>query len=311
MEEEEEAICPPKMPEFFPRMSTNQRPRLNTTTEESGGDSSSSGILDERILLLVFGSIQWDVRALCATASVSRKLRAVANRLLWREVCAYRAPRMMEALTGGGSSSRIGGGWHALAKLLFFCSGCDSTRHFRMGQSCPGHLVKASRFSKTSGRSFLARKCRNDLLFVSDPCEHPRGSHADDDLGIYRGVFRGFMKSRTRACLIARQVELEERVRCPFCGSRVWSMTAARLVPRTAAKRLGSQDGGLEYFVCVNGHMHGACWLIPLSSDEAESDEEVDGDGDSSDDGGDDDDNCGTRRSVGADGIGVRNGPAA
>lgn len=167
MEEEEEAICPPKMPGISSRMSTNQRPRLNTTTEEP----DSSGILDERILLLVFGSIQWDVRALCATASVSRKLRAVANRLLWREVCAYRAPRMMEALTSGGSSSRIGGGWHALAKLLFFCSGCDSTRHFRLGQSCPGHLVKASRFSKTSGRSFLARKCRNDLLYVSDPCD--------------------------------------------------------------------------------------------------------------------------------------------
>lgn len=82
-------------------------------------------------------------------------------------------------------------------------------------------------------------------------------------------------------------------------------------MPRTAAKRLGSQDGGLEYFVCVNGHMHGACWLIPLSSDEAGSDKEVDDDGDSDDDGGGDDDNCGTRKSGGADGIGVLNGPAA
>lgn len=272
---EEESIWTPKMPEICPRMSgANQRPRLHST------ESCDSGIFDERILLLVFESIKWDIHALCATASVSRKLRAVANRLLWREVCVYRAPRMIEALTNGGSSSRIGGGWHALAKLLFFCCGCESTRHFQLSLSFPGHFVKASRFSKTSGRSFLTKKCRNDLLYVSDPCEHPRGNDTEDDLGIYRGVFRGFMKSRTRACLVARQVELEERVRCPFCGSRVWSMTTARLLPKTAAKRLGSQDGGLEYFVCVNGHMHGVCWLIPLSSDEGEStDREIDDDG--------------------------------
>lgn len=296
------------MPEFSPRMSANQRPRLNTTPE-----SGDSGILEERILLLVFESIKWDIRVLGATASVSRKLRAVANRLLWREVCVFRAPRMVEVLTaGGGSSGRIGGGWHALAKLLFFCGGCESTRHFQVGQACLGHFAKASRFSKTSGRSFLTRKCKNDLLYVSDPCEHPRGNGADDDLGIYRGVFRGFMKSRTRACLVARQVELEEKVRCPFCGSRVWSMTAARLVPKTAAKRLGSQDGGLEYFVCVNGHVHGACWLIPLSSDEAESDDEKVDDGCSDEDGnGGGDGNCGSSRNGGAGGIGVRNGTAA
>lgn len=144
---------------------------------------------------------------------------------------------------------------------------------------------------------------------MSDPCEHPRGNDTEDDLGIYRGVFRGFIKSRTRACLVARQVELEERVRCPFCGSRVWSMTTARLLPKTAAKRLGSQEGGLEYFVCVNGHMHGACWLIPLSSsDEDEStDRQIDDDGYSDDDGGDDG-SCGPSNNGGANGIG-RSGP--
>lgn len=255
---------------------SNQKHRLNPSSGESG-------ILNERVLLLVFESIKWDIHVVCQMASVCRKLRALSKRLLWREVCLYRAPRMITALSDGvPSSSRMGDGWHALAKLLFFCSGCVSTQHFKLREDSPAHFVKESRFSKTSGLSFLIKKCRGDLLFVSDPCEHVMGE-IEDDLGIFRGVFKGFMKSRTRACLIRRQVKLEERVRCPYCGSRVWSMTAAGLVPKSAARRLGSQDGGLEYFVCVNGHLHGACWLIPLSSDDEDGkylDEEEDDDDD-------------------------------
>ncbi|XAR61232.1 hypothetical protein NMG60_11034878 [Bertholletia excelsa] len=265
-------------------MSESQRNRLGESIEN--GDS---GILNERVLVLVFESLKWDIHALCQTASVSRKLHAVAKRLLWKELCVYRAPRMVATLTNGGPNSRIGGGWHSLAKLLFFCGGCQPSRHFPVRLPSPGHFVKESRFSKTSGRSFLTKKCRDDLLYVSDPCEHPRGSGSgsEDDLGICRGVFGGFMKSKTRACLIARQVELEEKVRCPYCGAPMWSMTSARLVPKTAARRLGSHDGRLEFFVCVNGHLHGTCWLIPLSSDETDikcdycdsDDEDTDGSG--------------------------------
>lgn len=121
---------------------------------------------------------------------------------------------------------------------------------------------------------------------MSDPCEHTIRDCADD-LGVYRGVFRGFMRSKTRAALIGRQVKLEERVRCPYCGARVWSMTTAKMVPRTAARRLGTHEGGLEYFVCINGHLHGACWLVPLSSDE---EREKGGEDEDEDDDGDDDD---------------------
>nr|GMD27902.1 EID1-like F-box protein 3 [Ipomoea batatas] len=214
------------------KMNQSQRRRVDQT----GDSSENPGILDERLLVLVFGSMRWDIHALCQTASLNTKSRALAKRLLWRELCVYRAPRM-------------------------------SSRHFELGDPSPGHLAKETRFSKTSGRSFLVNKCRGDVLYVSDPCEHPSGDRGDD-LGIYRGVFGGFMKSRTRACLIRRQVGLEERVKCPYCGARVWSMTAARLIPKSAARRLGSLDGGSEYFVCVNGHLHGACWLVPLSSED-------------------------------------------
>ncbi|XP_050236163.1 EID1-like F-box protein 3 [Mercurialis annua] len=261
-------------------MSTSKK--LKTTSNQSP-DSSESGILNERILVLVFEFIKWDLHTLCSIASVNGKLRAVAKRLLWRELCVYRAPRMLASLTNGAPNTPLCDSWKALAKLMFYCCGCESTRNFKVSRPAAGHFVKTSRFSKTSGQSFLSTKCRGDLLYVSDPCEHPAGKN-EDDIGIYRGVFKGFMKSRTRACLIRRQVELEKKMRCPYCGFRVWSMTSAQLIPKTAARRLGSREDGVEYFVCLNGHLYGTCWLVPLSSDEGGADFDVD------DDSGDDHD---------------------
>ncbi|KNA05643.1 hypothetical protein SOVF_188490 [Spinacia oleracea] len=257
------------------------------TGHESDSEAApESRILNEEILLLVFGYIKWDLKTVCATARVSRKFRAVSKRILWRAMCNFRAPRMVAALSHGLPGSRIGGGWHALAKLMFFCCGCQPSPNLRLKVTLPGHFVNEARFSKTSGLSFLTKRCRGDLLYVSDPCEHPMGE-GKDDLGIYRGVFRGFMRSKTRACLIGRQVQLEERVRCPYCGARVWSMTSAKLVPKTAAKRLGTNQGGLEYFVCINGHMYGACCLVPLTSDEDVIDDERYDDDDGEIDGAD------------------------
>ncbi|KAF8015281.1 hypothetical protein BT93_H0934 [Corymbia citriodora subsp. variegata] len=276
-------------------MNANQR--LRPSHHGGGGGESEPGILNERVLMLVFESIQWDLRVLCLVSSVNRKLRAIAKRLLWRQLCAYRAPRMVASLTGGATGgARIGGGWPAVAKLLFFCCGAETSRNFRLGQQLPGHFASTSRFSKTSGRSFLPRRCRGDVLFMSDPCEHGMGKEGhQDDLGVYRGVFKEFSCSRTRACLIGRRVELEDRA-CPYCGARVWSMTTARLVPRSAARRLGSRNGRLEYFVCVNGHLHGTCWLAPLSSEEEDDDDDGGGcefDEDEEEDEGDDRDKDG------------------
>ncbi|KAG2326731.1 hypothetical protein Bca52824_009459 [Brassica carinata] len=187
-----------------------------------------TGIENEQVLTLVFESISWDIHTICAVASVSRRSERENRR-----------------------------GWQALAKLMFFCGGGESTRS-------PGHFASESRFSKTSGKFFLPKNCRGDLLYVSDPCEHEAvGGGGEENLGVFRGVFREFMRSKTRQCLVRRQAELEEKVRCPYCGGRV-SMKAARLVPKSAARRLGSRDGGLEFYVCVNGHLHGTCWLIPL-----------------------------------------------
>ena len=254
---------------------------------EGGGNAArirgvNVGIMDEKVLELVFRTLNWDPQSLCVVARVSRRLRAVAERVLWRELCVSRAPRMVAALTGGAPASapaagRIGGGWPALGKLLLFCCGAASA-------AVPGHFTGVSRFSKTSGRSFLSRRCRGDLLYVSDPCEHAVPGAADD-VGAYRGVFRGFMRSRTRAWLVGHRAPLEPRVRCPYCGARVWSMTAAGLAPRSASRRLGANDGRLEYFVCVSGHLHGSCWLARISDSEGAGPDGSDADDSSADEG--------------------------
>ncbi|XP_068663036.1 EID1-like F-box protein 3 [Aristolochia californica] len=253
----------------------NRRSRERCTGEWSNVSESSngdSGILDERILLLIFESINWDPRVVCLAACVNRTLCAIAKRVLWRELCCSRAPLMVGTLVSRGGG-RVCGGWLALAKLLFFCCGSEGSRHFPMERPSQGHFVTTSRFSKTSGKSFLVRRCWGDILYVTDPCEHEM-EVGRDDLGTYRGVFGGFLRSKTRTCLIARGAMLEERVCCPYCHARVWSMTAARLVPRSAFRRLGAQERSLEYFVCVNGHLHGSCWLVPLSSSSFDGDEE-------------------------------------
>jgi hypothetical protein len=271
----------------------NTRQFLGASSSGGGGSGSigaaarttndvNTGILDENVLALVFRSLNFDPKALCTVCCVSRRLRAVAERVLWRELCISRAPRMVASLTGaagGAPPGRIVGGWPALAKLLLFCCGAAA--------AVRGHFTGVSRFSKTSGRSFLSRRCRGDLLYVSDPCEHAVPG-ADDDVGAYRGVFRGFMRSRTRACLVGRQAPLETRVRCPYCGARVWSMVAAGMAPRSACRRLGAYEGRLEYYVCVSGHLHGNCWLARLTSSDGDhdGDDSEDDDDDASTEGG-------------------------
>ncbi|KAJ8622631.1 hypothetical protein MRB53_031160 [Persea americana] len=149
----------------------NERKRSTLVTGENnrGGDS---GFLEEKILILVFVSINWDPNVLGWAAYVSRKLRAVAKRILWRELCASRVPPMVNIGRGNG--------WDASAKIFFYCCGCVSSSHFTVGRTLPGHFVGTARFSKTPGKSFIGRRCREELLYSSHPCEHNVGSKEDN-----------------------------------------------------------------------------------------------------------------------------------
>lgn len=154
----------------------------------------NTGILDEQVLSLVFRCLNWHPETLCSIASTNRRLRAVAERILFFELCLSRAPRLVSSLLTADSTlprgkpcstPRIPGGWPALAKLLLFCCGCKPSRFFSLSAATPGHFVPVSRFSKTSGQSFLLRRCCSDMLYISDPCEHASPSE-DQDLGAYR-----------------------------------------------------------------------------------------------------------------------------
>lgn len=163
------------------------------------------GILNEQVLTLVFRRLNWDPQTLCSTACTSRRMRAVADRILFFEFCLSRAPRLVSSLlftpnsshAGGvvGSSPRIPGGWGALAKLLLFCCGCEPSKIFAPSDATPGHFAPVSRFSKTSGKSFLVRRCWGDVLYVSDPCEHAHPAGEEEDLGVYRYFYFHFYSS--------------------------------------------------------------------------------------------------------------------
>lgn len=177
----------------------------------------------------------------------------------------------MVADIGGNGRGGVHGGWDALGKLMIYCAGCRESRKV-LSKAVPGHFVQLSRFSKTSGRSFLVPDCRaSDILYISDPCEH-LGQNGEDDIGLFRGVFNSFATSSTRRLLIDLHVEFEPKEKCPYCFTRVWSMLNANMVPASSHKRLGAHKD-VEYFVCLNGHLHGRCSLLHLSDDEVSSDE--------------------------------------
>jgi hypothetical protein len=189
-------------------------PLINSASgsSNSGGTSSSSathctdhhvairernaGIYNEQVLTFVFRHLNWDPQTLCATACTSRRHRAVAERILFYELCVSRAPQLVSSILAtrievlprgiGGSAPRIPGGWPALAKLLLYCGGCNISMVSTLLNPVPGHFTPLTRFSKTSGKSFLARRCWGDLLYVSDPCEYSSPPGEDLDFGVYR-----------------------------------------------------------------------------------------------------------------------------
>lgn len=161
--------------------------------------------------------------------------------------------------------------WRALGKLMIYCAGCRESQNVP-SKTVSGHFVQTSRFSKTSGRSFLLPECRSDVLYVSDPCEH-FGKNGEDDIGLFRGVFKSFPTSATCRLLVALSVKLEPKEVCPYCFTPMWNLLNANMIPKSSHRRLGAH-GDVEYFVCVSGHVHGRCSLLHLSDDEVSSEEE-------------------------------------
>lgn len=231
----------------------------------------TQGHLTEEIIFLVFNHLNWNPKLIAAFSCACKWFDDLAKRILWKEFCKTRAPKMMLDLQSSGSHN-VDGNWRALGKLLIFCAGCTKDGLFKSNQIA-GHFVYRTRFSRTSGKSFLLPQCRTDVLYVSDPCEHlDQGD--DGDVGFFRGIFKSFATSKVRKMLIRRSAPLHPKEVCPYCKSKLWNMLAANMIPSSATCRLGAYEDCIEYYVCLNGHMLGICTLLPLSDTEVEGSED-------------------------------------
>ncbi|CAI9777412.1 unnamed protein product [Fraxinus pennsylvanica] len=165
----------------------------------------TKGHLNEEVIFLVFHHLNWNPMLIATLSCACKWFDDLAKRVLWKEFCRTRAPKMMLDLQSSGSHS-IDGNWRALGKLLIHCSGCRKGGLFN-NIDIPGHFVHRTRFSRTSGKSFLLPQCRTDVLYVSDPCEHlDQGD--EGDVGFFRGIFKCFAMSKVRKVLINRGAPL-------------------------------------------------------------------------------------------------------
>ncbi|KAK2663342.1 hypothetical protein Ddye_001916 [Dipteronia dyeriana] len=228
----------------------------------------TKGHLSEDVIFLVFQQLNWNPKDIATLSCVCKWFDDLAKRVLWKEFCKTRAPKMMLDLQSSGSHS-VDGSWRALGKLLIYCSGSSKGGLFNSTQ-IPGHFVYRTRFSRTSGKSFLLPQCRTDVLYVSDPCEH-LDQGEEGDVGFFRGVFKSFSMSKVRKMLIKREAKLHPTEVCPYCKAKLWSMLQAKMIPQSASCRLGAYEDCIEYYVCLNGHMLGICTLLPLSDSEEAS----------------------------------------
>jgi hypothetical protein len=197
-------------------LSRQQRQRLPEVLDVT---SPGPGLLDEKMLLLVLRAANWNPFLLCTSAQVCKRWADIMKRVVWKEFCLSRAPKMVGHLLSGGRDGSIPGGWEPLGKLMFYCTGCHASTHF-ISKTIPGHFVWKTRFSKTSGKWFLVPQCQADILYISKICEHLDNGD-DDDLVLYRGIFSSFGTSRTRRMLMERGAKLEEDELCPFCHDKV------------------------------------------------------------------------------------------
>uniref|UniRef100_A0A0E0LKL2 F-box domain-containing protein n=1 Tax=Oryza punctata TaxID=4537 RepID=A0A0E0LKL2_ORYPU len=223
------------------------------------------GHLSEDALFLVFRHMNWNPRLIAVLSCVCKWFDEVAKQVLWKEFCHARAPKMMLDLHSGGSHI-VDGNWKALGKLLIYCNGCTKGGLFN-NIHVPGHFVFRTRFSRTAGKSFLPQQCRNDVLYVSDPCEH-LDQGEEGDLGFFRGIFKSFATSRVKKMLIEKRARFHPSESCPYCKAKLWSMLEANMLPRSSSARLGAYEDSVEYFVCLNGHVIGIGTLLPLSDSE-------------------------------------------
>ncbi|KAJ8485415.1 hypothetical protein OPV22_017900 [Ensete ventricosum] len=123
------------------------------------------GHLSEDAIYLVFRHLNWNPRLIALMSCVCKWFDEIAKRILWKEFCRSRAPKMMLDLQSCGSHSVDGSFSSIVQGAAAIGVGLFNITHI------PGHFVYRTRFSRTCGKSFLIPQCRTDDLYVSDPCK--------------------------------------------------------------------------------------------------------------------------------------------
>ncbi|KAL8044151.1 hypothetical protein ABFS82_08G028400 [Erythranthe guttata] len=232
----------------------------------------TKGHITEEVIFLVFNHLNWNPKSIVNLSRTCKWFEDLAKRVLWKEFCTKRAPKMILDLHSSGTHI-MDGNWRALGKLLICCSGNNCNNEdgllFNDIQTIPSHFVPRPRFSRTSGKSFLLPQCRNDVLYVSDSCDH-LDQGGEEEIGFFRGVFKSFANTRVKKMLIGKRAPLHPTEVCPYCKVKMWDMVAAKMVPPSASWRLGAYEDCIECYVCLNGHVMGVCTLLPFSDTDAD-----------------------------------------
>ncbi|CAB4274854.1 unnamed protein product [Prunus armeniaca] len=228
----------------------------------------TKGHLSEDAIFLVFQQLNWNPKLIATLSCVCKWFDDLAKRVLWKEFCRTRAPKMMIDLQSSGSHSVDGTGGRSgnclftvqdlrrVASLIPF----KSLVTLFIGPGSLGHLGRA--FSCHNAEQMFCM-C---LIPVNILTKVKRGM-----LVFFRGVFKSFSMSKVRKMLIKKEAQLHPTEVCPYCKAKLWSMLQAKMIPQSASCRLGAYEDCIEYFVCLNGHMLGICTLLPLSDSEEAS----------------------------------------
>ncbi|RYQ83681.1 hypothetical protein Ahy_B10g102453 [Arachis hypogaea] len=130
------------------------------------------------------------------------------------------------------------------------------------------NLSRKKRRKLEAAREMLEDEGDDDKLEVKGANKKEKGGLSLVDVTYRRA-------KAVKAVKKAMDSELHPTQVCIYCKAKLWNMRQARMIPQSASSWLGSYEDGVEYYVCLNGHMLGTCTLLPLSdSEEVSSSEE-------------------------------------
>ncbi|KAK4409840.1 EID1-like F-box protein 2 [Sesamum angolense] len=127
----------------------------------------TKGHLTEEIIFLVFNHLNWNPKLIAALSCSCKWFDDLAKRVLWKEFCKTRAPKMMLDLQSSGSHS-VDGNWRALDqgdegdigffRGIFKSFATSKVRKMLIKRSAPLHPTEVCPYCKAKLWNMLAAK---------------------------------------------------------------------------------------------------------------------------------------------------------